>query len=87
MLLLGFSGKVLGMGASAACSRLCWRTFRVRPADPGERLSHFERSENAVCSPDPSYLSSDYFENVLVMLKNEKKNHTGAGGICQFEAL
>lgn len=46
-LLPGFSGKVLVVGASGACSRLCWRTFRVRPADPGKRLSHFERSENA----------------------------------------
>ncbi|KAH0521416.1 Doublesex- and mab-3-related transcription factor 1 [Microtus ochrogaster] len=40
--------EVLGMGGSGACSRLSWRTFRVRPADPGKRLSHFERSE-ALC--------------------------------------
>lgn len=73
-LLPGFSGKVLVVGGSGACSRLCWRTFRVRPADPGKRLSHFERSENLqICSPDPSYPSPDYFENVLVMLKNGKK--------------
>lgn len=79
-LLPGFSGKVLVVGGSGACSRLCWRTFRVRPADPGKRLSHFERSENLqICSPDPSYPSPDYFENVLVMLKNGKKKNTGAG--------
>lgn len=47
VLLLELSGKILGMGGSAPCSRLCWRTFRVRSADPGKRLSHFEQSENA----------------------------------------
>jgi hypothetical protein len=44
VLLLGLSGKVLGMGGSTACSRISWRTFRVRPADPGKRLSHFENA-------------------------------------------